>query len=113
VGRVTTLSASSFQQSSVLSECDDGIEDTPLGAVEHQAATKLAQDGVMNAEVGEFQAEQVLPVDARANRIGCLPVGQAFLKLEQRHQSEPYWRLGGLTLNGKDIGEVRVAEQHI
>ena len=113
VGRITALAATGFQQIMRLSNSQDGIEDTALGAVKHQAATELAQDRVMNAEVGEFQAEQVLPVDARANRIGCLAVGQAFPKLEQGHQGEPYRGLGGLTLRGKDIGKVSVAEQHV
>jgi hypothetical protein len=111
VGRVTALAAAGFQQPLRLGNGEDGIEEATLGAVGQQPSAEFTQDRMVKAEVGKLQTEQLLPVDARANRVSCLAVGHAFPELEQGDQGEANRRLRRLTLRGKNISEVAITEQ--
>jgi hypothetical protein len=68
---------------------------------------------MVEAAIGEVEAEQILPIDPCPYRIGSLAVGQTFPELEQRDERQAHWRLGGLTLAGEEVGEIGIAKEHI
>jgi hypothetical protein len=52
------------------------VEQELLGAADDQTPAELAQHAVVEAGVGQLERERVLPVDARAHRVGRLAVGE-------------------------------------
>src|SRR3954454_2104185 len=96
-----------------------GLEDAELsGDLEHplqqallratspKTISKLAEDAEVKARVGQLEAEQVLPVDPRPDRLSRLSIAQALAELHQRDQGQaPGWT-GRLTLLGIEVGEV-------
>src|SRR3954468_3609028 len=100
-----------------------GLEDAELsGDLEHplqqallratgqKTISKLAEDTKVKARVGQLEAEQVLPVDPRPDRLSGLPITQALAELHQRDQGQPPGWTGRLTLLGIEIGEVAILE---
>src|SRR3954454_9154621 len=100
-----------------------GLEDAELsGDLEHplqqallratgqQTISKLAEHAEVKARVGQLEAEQVLPVDPRPDRLSGLPITQALAELQQRDQGQAPGRTGWLTLLGIEIGEVAILE---
>lgn len=67
---------------------------------------------MIEAGIGQVQAQQGFPIQTRANRIGSLAVGHGLHELEQDHQRETSWRCGRLPLDGKKIGEVAAGKEH-
>src|SRR3954467_3400315 len=100
-----------------------GLEDAALsGDLEHplqqalvraagqKTISKLAEHAEVKARVGQLEAEQVLPVDPRPDRLSRLSIAQALAELHQRDQGQaPGWT-GWLTLLGIEIGEVAILE---
>src|SRR3954466_9644049 len=100
-----------------------GLEDAELsGDLEHplqqalvraagqKTISKLAEHAEVKARVGQLEAEQVLPIDPRPDRLSGLPITQALAELHQRDQGQaPGWT-GWLTLLGIEIGEVAILE---
>jgi hypothetical protein len=79
------------------------LQQQPLTASGDQAAAELGEHGVVEARVGQLQAEQVLPVDAGyasrvgpADRVSGPTVGEVLAELEEGDQGQPRWREGGL-----------------
>src|SRR3954468_3194446 len=100
-----------------------GLEDAELsGDLEHplqqallraagqKTISKLAEDTKAKARVGQLEAEQVLPVDPRPDRLSGLPITQALAELHQRDQGQAPGRTGWLTLLGIEVGEVAIHE---
>src|SRR4051812_382624 len=100
-----------------------GLEDAELsGDLEHplqqallraagqKTISKLAEDTKVKARVGQLEAEQVLPVDPRPDRLSGLPITQALTELHQRDQGQPPGWAGRLTLLGIEVGEVAILE---
>jgi len=65
---------------------------------------------MVEARVGQLQAEQVLPVDAGAHRLGRLAVGQVLAELEQGDQRQAPRRQARLAEPGEQVGEVGISE---
>src|SRR3954447_19959762 len=100
-----------------------GLEDAALsGDLEHplqqalvraagqKTISKLAEHAEVKARVRQLEAEQVLPVDPRPDRLSGLPIAQALAELHQRDQGQaPGWT-GRLTLLGIEVGEVAILE---
>src|SRR4051812_3683780 len=100
-----------------------GLEDAALsGDLEHplqqalvraagqKTISKLAEHAEVKARVRQLEAEQVLPVDPRPDRLSGLPIAQALAELHQRDQGQaPGWT-GWLTLLGIEVGEVAILE---
>src|SRR3954466_8377360 len=82
-----------------------GLEDAALsGDLEHplqqafvraagqKTISKLAEHAEVKARVRQLEAEQVLPVDPRPDRLSGLPIAQALAELHQRDQGQaPGW----------------------
>jgi hypothetical protein len=54
-----------------------------------QPGPELGQDAVVEAWVGELQAEGILPVDAASHGVGGLPIGEVLHELENGNESQP------------------------
>ena len=54
-----------------------------------QAGAELAEHGEVEAGVGQLQAEGVLPVDAAADGVGGLAIGEPLGELQDGDQGQP------------------------
>jgi len=80
------LPAAGFQQPLRTGHRQEGIEEQGLDLPGDQPGAELAQDGMVEAGIGEFQPQGILPIDAAADGVGRLAIGKAFRKLEERGQ---------------------------
>ena len=65
------------------------------------AGAELAEHGVIEAGIGQFQAQGVLPVDASADGVGGLAVGKSLDVLEDGGHGEPGGEVAGCPRVGK------------
>src|SRR4051812_3178322 len=72
--------------------------------------SKLAEHAEVKARVRQLEAEQVLPVDPRPDRLSGLSITQALAELHQRDQGQPPGWAGRLALLGIEVGEVAILE---
>jgi hypothetical protein len=76
------------------------LQQQPLTASGDQAAAELGEHGVVEARVGQLQAEQVLPVDAGADRVNGPAVGEVLAELQEGDQGQPLGREDGMAPAG-------------
>jgi hypothetical protein len=57
------------------------------------------------------KAEQVLPIDATAHRVGSVPIRQALRKLQECHDGQPARSNSWLPPCGKQVRKVLIAEE--
>jgi hypothetical protein len=88
----------------------NGVQQPLLGGPADQTCAELTEYGEAEAGVRQFQAEGVFPVDAGADGIGRLPVGQVLEELKDSDQREPPGGLGGSAATGVEGGEGLVGE---
>jgi len=110
VRAVGALPPARLEQPVLARRVQDAGEQAPGGRVLEQATAKLAQDGEVEARVGQVEGEQVLPVDPAPDRLGRLTVAQALAELKERDQREAPRRVSGLAELGVEVGEARVVE---
>ncbi len=110
MGGVGALSATRLEQPAGLARIEQLVQQPFFGAAGEQARAELAQHRVVEARVGQGEAEQVFPVDPRADRLRGLPVRQGLAELQQGDQGQPPRRLPGLAALGEQVGEVRIGE---
>ena len=91
-----------------LQRLEQRVQEQPFGPAGDQAAAELAEHGVVEAGIGQLQAEGVLPVDAAADGVGGLAIGEVLGELQDGDQGEPPGGVGGLSARGKQVGEVVV-----
>ena len=94
---------------SVRTAAREGVEELLFGLAVDQAGAELAEHGVVEAGIGPFQGERVLPVDAAADGVGGLAIGESLDVLEDGDQSQPCRRSRRLSAGGEDLGELVVA----
>ena len=68
---------------------EQGVEQLSFRLALDQSGAEFAEHGVIEAGVGQRQAQRKLPIDAAAHGIGGLTVGQALQELQGRDQREP------------------------
>src|SRR5262245_2969928 len=61
---------------------------------------------MMEAGIGQFETQDIFPINAAADGIRSLAVGEAFSKLEDRDQREARWRFCGLPAPRKEGREL-------
>jgi hypothetical protein len=108
VRRVGTLFAARLEEAASLAFFEQLLQQRMLGPALQQPRAELAQNGEVEAGVFEFQAEGVLPVDARAHGVGGLPVREALGELHHAHQDQPPRGQGRLPAPREEAGEVLV-----
>src|SRR5262249_29141585 len=105
-GRVGALPAACLEPTAFAAAVQDRVEQAPFGRAGDQTGAELAPDGAVEAGVGPFQGEGVLPVDAGADGGGGLAVGQVLDELEDGDEGEPPGGLGRSAPRGVEVGEV-------
>ncbi len=105
---VGALPATGLEQAQLAEAAQEHVEQEPLGAARDQAAAELAEDRVVEAGVGQVQAEGLLPIDPATDGIRRLPIGKVRGELEDRHEGQPPGRFGGLAAGGKQRREFLV-----
>ena len=69
---------------------------------------ELAQDGGVEARVGELQRQGEFPVDPAAHGIGGLGIRETLGELHHGDEGELGWGVGGLTGRGKELGKLGI-----
>ena len=110
MGRVAALTPARLEQASRLTRLQQLAEQPLLGVGLKQAGAELAQDRGVEAGVGQLEAEQVLPVDARPHRLRRTPVGEVLAELQQGDERQAPRRQPGLAALREEIREVGVGE---
>ena len=95
-------------QAEFLELVQQGVQKPLFGLAVDQARAELAEHGVIEAGIGQFQTQGVLPVDAAADGVGGLAIRQALDVLEDGGQGQPGGRIRRLAARGKQIGELVV-----
>jgi len=72
-----------------------------FGAASDQTSAELAEHREIEAWVVQGQAQQILPIQTSANRVGGLPIREALGELQHRHQRQPPGRLRRPTVGGE------------
>ena len=81
-----------------------------MGPAGGEAAAELGEGGEVESGVVELEAEGVLPVDAAADGVGGLAIGEVLGELHDGDQGELPGGQCGLSAPGVEVGEVGVAE---
>ena len=81
-----------------------------MGPAGGEAAAELGEGGEVESGVVELESEGVLPVDAAADGVGGLAIGEVLGELQDGDQGELPGGQCGLSAPGVEVGEVAVAE---
>ena len=109
--RVGALPAPLADQAEFPASFQEGVQELLFGLAVDQAGAEFAQHGVIEAGIGQFQPQGVLPVDAATDGVGGLAIGEALDVLEHGDQGQPCGRGGRLSACGEQVGELGVAVQ--
>src|SRR5262245_55428987 len=110
LGRVGALPAAGFEPTPLAAAVQNGVQQPLFGAAADQACAELTEYREVEAGVRQFQAEGIFPIEAGADGIGRLPVGQVLDELKDGDQGEPPGGLNGSAAAGVEGGEVLVGE---
>src|SRR4051794_22127484 len=75
-----------------------------------QAAAELTQDRMVEAGVGKVEAQEKLPVNAAADSVGSLTIGEALSKLEDGRKCHTHRCLSRLSIVSKQEDKVAILE---
>ena len=105
---VRPLAAPRLEQPQRPHSLQEGIQEPRRGVTRDQARAELAQHGKVEAGIGEFKPEGIFPVNATADGLGRLAVGQVFDKLQDTDQGQSPRTGRRLPMRGEQVGEVLV-----
>src|SRR3954451_8288078 len=107
---VSPLPPPGLEDAELSGDLEHPLQQALLRATSQKTISKLAEDTKVKARVGQLEAEKVLPIDPRPDRLSRLSVAQALAELHQRDQGQaPGWT-GRLALLGIEVGEVAIHE---
>src|SRR6266852_7775460 len=78
------------------------------GVARQQAVPELAQDRKVETRIRQVETQQILPVNACADRLRRLAIGEVLPKLHDRHQREPPRGQARLPPRGKQGDKVLI-----
>src|SRR3954449_9279909 len=107
---VGSLPPPRFEDAELSGDLEHPLQQALLRATSQKTISKLAEHAEVKARVRQLEAEQVLPVDPRPDRLSRLSISQALAELHQRDQGQPPGWAGWLTLLGIEVGEVAILE---
>jgi hypothetical protein len=61
------------------------LQEQLFGAASQEAVAKFTQDRKVESRIRQLKTQQILPVDARADRLSRLAIRQGLPKLHDRH----------------------------
>jgi hypothetical protein len=108
---VGALLASGLHQPALAEALQHAVEQKLLGVASEQAGAELAQDGEIEAGVGQLQTERILPVDSRPHGFGRLAVGEVLEELHHGDQRQPPGRQARLAPRGEELCEITILVQ--
>jgi hypothetical protein len=108
VCRVGTLLSPGLEQTQRLAALQQLVEEKLFGAAHQQAVPKFTQHGKVEARIRQCETQEILPVNARADRLRRLTIRQVLAKLHDRHQREPPRRQARVAPRGEQGGKVLV-----
>src|SRR3954468_16571268 len=107
---VGPLSPPGLEDAELSGDLEHPLQQALLRAAGQKTISKLAEHAEVKARVGQLEAEQVLPIDPRPDRLSRVSITQALAELHQRDQGQPPGWTGRLTLLGIEVGEVAILE---
>src|SRR3954453_10437077 len=107
---VSSLPPPGLEDAELSGDLEHPLQQALLRATGQKTISKLAEDTKVKARVGQLEAEQVLPIDPRPDRLSRVSIAQALAELHQRDQGQAPGRTGWLTLLGIEVGEVAIHE---
>ena len=110
MGRVGPLPAPGLDQPRRLALLQQFLEQPLPGLTRKQSGAELAENGEVEARVGQLETEQVFPVDPGADGVGGPSIRESLAELQDGDEGEPPGGEGGLPTLGVEVGEVLVAE---
>jgi hypothetical protein len=105
---VRALTAPRCEQALRPCQRQQAIQEEGLCCSSDEPATKLTQDGRVEAGVGEGEAEDVLPINPATDGLRGLAIRSAFGTLEDRDHGEAGGRFGRLAAPGEEGRALRV-----
>src|SRR3954464_5378651 len=96
--RISPLPPPRLEDAELSGDLEHPLQQALLRATSQKTISKLAEDTKVKARVGQLEAEQVLPIDPRPDRLSRLSIAQALAELHQRDQGQPPGWTGRLTL---------------
>ncbi|GAA2351718.1 hypothetical protein SVIO_002180 [Streptomyces violaceusniger] len=87
------------------------VQDPALQAVCQETVPEAGQYGVVEAGIGQLQAEQVLHIDPGPHRVRGLAVGEVLGELQDTDQSQPTRGDTGTPPDSEGFPELLVREQ--
>ena len=106
---VRPLASPRFEQPLRPCQRQQGVQEERRRLTGDEPCAKLAQDGMMEAGIGQFEPQDIFPINAAADGIRGLAIGETFSKLEDRDHREARWRFCGLPAprkEGRELGIV-------
>ena len=86
--------------------CQEGVQEPLSGLMGQQTFAKIVEEGEVEAGVVQVEAQRIFPIHTAPDRIGGLPIRQAFDILHDHHQGQaPGGDLHGAALWGVEIGK--------
>ena len=85
VGGVSALLAPGGEQAQGPATLQQLLEEQCFGAAREQALPEGTQHRKVEARIRQLETQQILPVDACADRLGRLAIGEVLPKLHDRH----------------------------
>jgi len=82
-----------------------------LGLTVNEPGAELAQHRGIETGIGQFEAEDVFPIDPTAHAVRSRAIGKAFGELEDSDEGEPPRGAGGLAMRGEERGKRLVGEE--
>src|SRR5260370_17617046 len=95
--RIGSLPSSCFQPALLLRMGKQSLKQQRFPSSLQQPAAKLTQDRKVKAEILQVQAQRGFAMEPGPQRVGSLPIGKAFHKLQHCHQRQPPWRFSWLS----------------
>ena len=108
VGAVRALAPARLDQALLLQALQQSIEQEKPSVACDQAGAELAQHRVVEARVGQCQAQRIFPVDPAPHGVGRLAVGEVLHELQHHSQREPARCRRRLTVAGEQRRKLAV-----
>ncbi len=86
----------------------EGIEEALLSLSRDEPSAEFAEDGMMQAWIGQFEPAQIFPVNATAHGLRRLAIREIFGTLEDRGKAQVRRRFGGLAARWEEGSKLRV-----
>jgi len=108
MGRVGALCSTGLHPPALPTVREQPIEETALGPMSQHTTPTFGEDREIKATLSQIQAKDIVPTDAGAHCINCLPIRQSLCILHRGDQREPPGCFGGLSSAGKRILKILI-----